>query len=70
MLEEEKKALLGKGFTPPYCIEAITRSEIDELTIEEAVAEIVKQREKSQAKKHGERRSSLGFNSQDPFFED
>lgn len=70
MTEEEKKALLGKRFTPPYCIEAITRSEIDELTIEEAVAELVKQREKSQSKKHGERHSSLGFNAQTSFFEE
>lgn len=70
MTEAEKKALLGKRFTPPYCIEAITRSEIDELTIEEAVAELVKQREKSQSKKHGERNSTLGFSSQVSFLED
>lgn len=70
MSDVEKKALLGKRFTPPYCIEAITRSEIDELTIEEAVEELVKQREKAQSKKHGERSSNLGFAIRHSSFED
>lgn len=70
MTDTEKKALLGKRFTPPYCIEAITRSEIDELTIEEAVEELVKQREKAQNKKHGERSSNLGFSIRNSPFED
>jgi len=61
----EEKALIGKSFTPAYCVEAIIRAELHDITIEEAVDELIAQRKKSKGRKHGERNSSLGFGSED-----
>lgn len=38
--ESQKNALRGQEFTPDYCIEAILRSEFENITLENAVAEI------------------------------
>jgi SpoVK/Ycf46/Vps4 family AAA+-type ATPase len=44
MVASEKKALYGKFFTPAHCIEAIVRSELDDIDIEEAAKELLIQR--------------------------
>lgn len=61
LTEAEKKALLGKKFTPAYCLEAILRAELHEIPIQEAVDELVEQRKKSQGRKHGSNSVQLGF---------
>lgn len=43
--DDERAAFKGKGFNPDYCLEAIIRSELEEVTMAEAIDEIVKERE-------------------------
>lgn len=43
--EAEKKAFSGRQFTPDYCLEAIIRSELEEISIADAIEEILKERE-------------------------
>lgn len=64
---DEKKALLGKKFTPAYCLEAILRAELHETPIQEAVDELIEQRKKSQGRKHGDTGTQLGFSSSSDF---
>ncbi len=63
--ESEKKVLLGKKFTPAYCVEAILRAELHEIPIQEAVNELIEQRKRSQGRKHGDNGVPLGFSSSD-----
>lgn len=42
---DEKNAFRGRQFNPDYCLEAIIRSELEEISIAEAIQEIVKERE-------------------------
>lgn len=63
--DAEKKAMLGKEFTPAYCQEALLRAELHDITIEESVDELLEQRKRSKNKKHGERSTSVGFASDD-----
>lgn len=43
--DDEKAAFRGRQFNPDYCLEAIIRSELEEITIAQAIDEIVKERE-------------------------
>ena len=42
--DEERLAFSGKQFSPDYCIEAIIRSEIEEISMSQAIDEIIKER--------------------------
>ena len=42
---EEKEAFAGKNLTPDHCVEAVLRSKIEGMTMSEAVAEILSERE-------------------------
>lgn len=59
--EAEKTSLSGKAFTPAYVIESLIRSELYDISLEESIDHIEKQRKLSENKKHGEALSSLGF---------
>ncbi len=65
LTEDEQKALTGKKFTPAYCKEAILRAELHEITIQEAVLELIEQRKRSKERKHGDTGTSLGFGIDD-----
>lgn len=43
--EEEMQAFCGKQFTPDYCLEAIVRSELEEISIAKAIEEIIDERQ-------------------------
>jgi SpoVK/Ycf46/Vps4 family AAA+-type ATPase len=61
----ERKALEPTGFTPAYCIEAVVRSELYDITLEEAVAELQEQRERAKSKSHMTRNAKMGFDRDD-----
>lgn len=44
LTNQQKEAFRGRGFSPDYCIEAVVRSEFEDISIEEAVSELVKER--------------------------
>jgi hypothetical protein len=45
LTEEERAHFRGKNFTPDHCLEAVMRSEIEEITIQQAIDDIIKERE-------------------------
>ena len=59
--EDEKTALAGKNFTPAYCIEALIRSELYDISVMEAVEQLRKQRKQSQDHEHAKKNSKVGF---------
>lgn len=61
----EEQALAGQDFTPAYCLEAVDRSDLYDISIEEAVGELRKQRDKSQNRKHGNKSTNVGFGVDD-----
>jgi SpoVK/Ycf46/Vps4 family AAA+-type ATPase len=44
LTDKQKEAFSGKNFSPDYCIEAVVRSEFEDLSIEEAVNELLNER--------------------------
>ena len=60
--EAEAKAVLGHKFTPAYAREALLRSELDDITIQESVKQVLAQRDKSEKKSHGQNGKAFGFN--------
>lgn len=61
LTEEETTALLGHKFTPAYAREALIRAELEDVSISQAVKEVLEQREKSKNKTHGTRNNTAGF---------
>lgn len=45
LTEEEMLHFSGKNFTPDHCLEAVMRSELEEITIQQAIDDIIKERE-------------------------
>jgi hypothetical protein len=45
LTEEQKEAFAGKGMTPDHAVEALLRHEIEEISLEQAAEEVVKERE-------------------------
>jgi DNA replication protein DnaC len=45
LTEDEKRAFSGKEFSPDYCLEAIIRSDLEEIPIASAIEEILEERQ-------------------------
>lgn len=48
LTKRQKEAFSGKNFSPDYCIEAVVRSEFEDIAIEDAVNELVAERSMAQ----------------------
>ena len=58
----EKKVFKGKNLTPAYAKEVVVRSELNDITLEAAVAEITEQRKKAEKRSHtAARTGNVGF---------
>jgi SpoVK/Ycf46/Vps4 family AAA+-type ATPase len=64
LTESEKNAIATEGFTAAYIKEAIVRHRLDDISLEESVAQIKTQRKLSEEKTHkeGKSRRKTGFN--------
>jgi len=66
LTSSERRAFKGKGLTPAYAKEIVVRAELNDLTLEDAVEEIIDQRKKAEKRNHTARRNnSVGFESED-----
>ena len=45
LTDQQKEAFAGKGMTPDHAIEALLRHEIEEISLEQAADEVIKERE-------------------------
>lgn len=61
MTMEEKKVILGNELTPAYGKEIIIRHELYDCSLEEAAAEVLKQRTLAKEKQMAQKRNSIGF---------
>lgn len=63
LTDSEKKAIVGKKFTPAYLRESVIRHRLDEIPFEEAVKALFDQRKLSESKSHksGRLAADLGF---------
>lgn len=69
LLVSEINAIKGNEFTPAYCIEIVDRVELYDISMEESVSQLKKQREKSRALAHTKpKEASVGFFSDDDDF--
>jgi hypothetical protein len=62
----EKDALRPTNFTPAYCIESVIRSELYDMSLEAAVEELKKQRERAKGKNHMSN-SKMGFDRDEDY---
>lgn len=57
----ERSALENTNFTPAYCIEAVIRSELYDISLEESIQQLLEQRKRSISKTHMTKSNSMGF---------
>jgi hypothetical protein len=69
LLDSEINAIKGNEFTPAYCIEIVDRVDLYDISMEESVSQLKKQRDKSRSLAHTKpKEASVGFFSDDDDF--
>jgi hypothetical protein len=64
LTSEEKRAFAGQQLTPAYAKEAVVRSELNDITLEEAVVQLVEQKKRAEKHSHtAQRNGSVGFSA-------